>query len=150
MIFRRSRTQRTLQDPILGTIRYDGTDWKATDAIARESDSVLVAMESGEEGPNDSHRSAFQRLAGELALHHEAISAALFDLYRPYQEFDAWQGPRAQSPEILRTMLELSNVRIDVGGVIELIFGFRGDRWPDAMFVLELDARGVRAVSLDD
>ena len=62
---------------------------------------MLVAIESDEEGPNDAHRSAFERLPGELATHHEAISAALFDLYRPYQELADWQGPRAHSPEAL-------------------------------------------------
>jgi hypothetical protein len=46
-------------------------------------------------------------------------------------------------------MLELSNIRFSRQEV-ELIFAFRGDRWPDAMFPLAVDDSGVRALSLDD
>ena len=61
-----------------------------------------------------------------------------------------WEGPRPESAMALREMLELSNVTYLRDGTSELLFAFKGDVWPDAMFIVEIRGGKVRGLSLDD
>jgi hypothetical protein len=143
------RRRPTLDDLVFGRLTRDRDCWLAEPPVVG-ADRPLVSVVAGEEGPSDAQRSAYQQFQKQLVGLREEISEALYQLYTPYLGVADWQGPRPDSASHLRAMLEFSSVRFLEEGAPELLFAFKGDIWPDAMFIVEIRDGGVRGISLDD
>ena len=143
------RRSATRDDPVFGRLSRDRGGWLVVSSTLGPNLPV-VSIDADEKGPSDLQRSAYQQLQSQLVVLAEQLSQALYELYAPYLDVPNWEGPRTDSASHLRAMLELSSVRILQEGVSELLFAFKGDVWPDAMFVIEIRDEKVRGVSLDD
>lgn len=146
----KARPGKTIDDPVLGSLELKRGEWRGRKTVPGEDAPALLCVRAGPAGPGEAERLAFARLLEALASHADSISAVLFELYRPYLDVPDWNGPMASSATQLRPMLELSVITIDGNQPEELLFGFRGDQWPDATFVIQFDGTGFRPVSLDD
>lgn len=134
---------------MFGRLARDRDDW-VVEISGLRSSLPRVSVLAGEEGPSDVQRSAYRQLPAQLVDLADELSAALYQLYAPYSDVPSWEGPRPESASHLREMLELSSVRFLEEGTPELLFAFKGDVWPDAMFIVEIRDGKVRGVSLDD
>ena len=89
-------------------------------------------------------------LQSNLIVFADDLTAALYNLYEPYLRIPDWEGPRPESARALRDMLYLSCVTYLEDATPEFLFAFKGDLWPDAMFIVEIRDGKVRAVARDD
>jgi hypothetical protein len=144
------RRNKTIDDPALGSLELRDGEWCGQATFPGEEGPALLSVRAGPAGPGEPERLAYARLLAALPSQADSIAAALFELYRPYLDLPVWDGPPASSATQLRALLELSAIIVSGTRPAELIFGFRGDRWPDATFVLEFDGAQIRPVSLDD
>lgn len=148
--WKKARPSRTIDDPVLGSLALERGGWRGHVTVPGEDGPALLCVRAGPAGPGEVERLAFARLLEAFPSQADSIAAALFELYRPYLEVPEWNGPMASSAAQLRRMLELSVITIEGSHPDELIFGFRGDQWPDASFVIQFDGSRFRPVSLDD
>jgi hypothetical protein len=110
--------------------------------------SILVART--EEGPTDADR---QRLLAFRSSYPEivpSLKAELWRLFEPSVNLPDWDGPNARTPDELWEMLQLESASIYPDKPLELLFAFRGDAWPDAMFSVAVDGVKAWGLSLDD
>jgi hypothetical protein len=135
------------EDAVFGRLVRDSHGWTVE---TPEENLPLISLVAGDDGPTDAQRSAHQRLQSQLNDLAGDLAAALYELYAPYLDIPHWEGPRPDSATALRDMLELSSVRYLKDGIPELLFAFKGDLWPDAMFTVEIRDGKVRGVALDD
>ena len=139
----------TRDDAVFGRIVRDRHGW-SVEASDSEQHPYLISVAAGDEGPTEAQRLAHQRLQSQLRDFTDDLTAALYELYTPYLDVPDWEGPRPGSATALREMLELSSVRYLEDATPALLFAFKGDVWPDAMFSIEIRDGRVRGVALDD
>jgi hypothetical protein len=143
------REPEILDDPVLGRLTRRQNRWIVKGGSDSYSDPQ-VSLSSAPSIPTGAQRSACQQLTATLAERADDLSRAAYDLYSPYLETKNWEGPRPGSASELKVMLQLDGVHILSDGVIELLYGFVGDLWPDAMLTLKIENGVVRGESLDD
>jgi hypothetical protein len=137
-------------DPVFGKLGFKRGSWEGQFTLPGETEPTVVSIEADQDGPRPEQRRIFEELVSQFPITARSISTALFDLYRPYLELDNWEGPKADSPQSLREMLGLDCITILKNDPPELLFGFLGDVWPDAMFTVSIDNGHARPISLDD
>lgn len=148
--FRRTPPPR-ITDPVLGTLEYHkGRGWEGAVAVPGEADPVLVSFERGPEGPTEKDREVVARLLSRYPSLVPALRDALFLLWNPMLALPDWEGPRAATPDALWSIVQLNCILLPPTGPAELLFAFRGDVWPDAMFTVAIDGDSVTGISLDD
>jgi hypothetical protein len=79
-----------------------------------------------------------------------SLKVELFKLLEPGLRRPEWEGPNPGSADGLWSMLRLEAVSVVPEKPLELLFAFRGDVWPDAMFRIAVDGTHVEGLSLDD
>src|SRR5262245_45806175 len=98
------RTAVNRDDAVFGSIVRDRYGWKVN-----AEHVPLISVVAGDDGPTDAQRVAHQELQSQLRSFASDLTAALYEMYSPYLELRAWEGPRPRSAEDLRNMLELSS-----------------------------------------
>ena len=136
-------------DAVFGRIVRGKHGW-TLEVSDSEGGSPSVSLIAGDDGPSDAQRLAHQQLQSQLGVFAGDLTAALYELYSPYLAVPDWDGPRPGSATDLREMLELSSVTYLEDATLELLYAFKGDVWPDAMFTVEIRDGRVRGVALDD
>jgi hypothetical protein len=143
------RRPETVDDPVFGRLTRGKHNW-SVESSESNATRPSIYLAGGDTVPTEAQRTAHRQLETLLAGHALEVSKALYDLYAPYLELPDWEGPRPDSAAALRTMLQLDSVTYAPDGAVELLYGFVGDAWPDAMFTVEIRNGSVRGVCLDD
>lgn len=92
-------------------------------------EKLSVSISRMEQNPTVEDRRVFTEFATNYPLLVPLLSAELFKLWR---------------------MLRLEVVYIFPRKPLQLLFAFRGDVWPDAIFNVAVDGTHVEGLSLDD
>lgn len=145
------KAPRTVDDPVFGrlTLRQH-SGWYGEVSSPISGERLVVSISSLDEPPGAQDRQAFSEFVARFPQLVPALSSELFELLEPSTRIPGWEGPTPETAEELWKMVRLESLHISTGRPLELLFAFRGEVWPDAMFTVTVDAANVRGVSLDD
>ena len=79
-----------------------------------------------------------------------SLRSALFSLWEPGLAEPLWERSWPTTEEELWRMLKLSSLEVQPDGKLQLLYAFKGEVWPDAMFTIEVQGAQVRPLALDD
>ena len=113
-------------------------------------EKISVSISRAEQGPTAIDRQVFTEFVANYPSLVPSLKVELFKLLEPSLKVARWEGPNPGSAEEFWPMLRLEAVSVIPEKPLELLFAFRGDEWPDAMFSIAVDGRQVEGLSLDD
>lgn len=151
MTWFRREALRTVDDPTFGTLaltRRSGWEGEIASPIPGETLSVSTSRLDGP--PTAEDRKVFTEFVASYSRLVTALSSELFTLLESSIRIPGWEGPSPRTADGLCPMVRIESLHIQPGRPLELMFAFRDDVWPDAMFIVAVDGRGVRGLSLAD
>jgi len=125
-------------------------DWEGEVAAPTPGETLSVSISRPNEPPTADDRKVFTEFVASYSRLVPALSSELFTLLDPTVRIPGWEGPRPRTADQLWRMVRLESLHIQPGRPLELMFAFRDDVWPDAMFNVAVEGRDVRGLSLDD
>jgi hypothetical protein len=143
-------TRPQLSDAVFGSLVLRRHGWEGTIRSPAGEGTIWVRIERQKEGPQDADRTAMSALRGRYAALLPALADVLFSLWEPGANEPMWEKSWPTTHDELWSMLQLEGASIRKTGSVELLFSFKGEVWPDAMFNVEVNGAHVRALSLDD
>lgn len=151
MAWFRRESPRTVDDPVFGTLTLRRrSDWEGEVASPTPGETLAVSISRPSEPPTTADREVFAEFVADYSRLVPALSSELFKLLDPSARTPGWDGPSPRTADELWRMLRLESLHIQPGRPLELLFAFRGDVWPDAMFTVAVAGTDVRGLSLDD
>jgi hypothetical protein len=151
MTWFRRNAPRMVDDPVFGTLTLArGSDWEGKVASPTPGERLAVSIARPNEVPTAEDRKVFTEFVASYSLLVPALSSELFKLLDPTVRTPDWEGPSPRTADELWRMVRLEALHIQPGRPLELMFAFRDDIWPDAIFNLAVEGRDVRGLSLDD
>jgi len=142
------RSECQIDDPVFGPLRQKKAWWEGEASWPQSASRVTVSVHRSPGEPSAEDRNAFLSVRDGYNSLLPAISEALFRLWgKPDAK---WDGPNPSSPQELLQLLELSCVFVEPSARVELLYGFAGEVWPDAMLTVAVQAGTVEPVSFDD
>jgi hypothetical protein len=142
-----TRSQREFDDPIFGHLRQRKDWWLGETVWLNPAHMISVSIEGSDE-PSPGDRTAFLAVREKYGDLLPLIGEALFELWGKPDA--SWEGPNPSSSQELLALLELDCVFVKSSGRVELLYGFAGDVWPDAMLTVAVEGGRVKPVSFDD
>ena len=147
----RREAPRTVVDPVFGTLILNRrSGWEGRVAAPTSGDTLAVSIARFPEVPNDEDRRVFADFVASYSRLVPSLASELFKLLEPSLRIPSWKGPSPRTSEELWNMVRLESLYFSSGRPLELLFAFRGDVWPDAMFNVAVDGTNVTGLSLDD
>ena len=151
MTWFRREPPRTVADPVFGALTLRRrSDWEGDVAAPTPGETLSVSIARPDEPPTADDRQLFTEFVASYPRLVPTLSSELFRLLDSAVRVPGWEGPSPRTADELWQMLRLESLRIQPGRPLELLFAFRGDVWPDAMFTVAVQGMDVRGVSLDD
>jgi hypothetical protein len=151
MAWFRREAPRVVDDSVFGTLTLSRRSvWEGSVASPAPGETLAVSIERGEEPPTAQDQRAFTDFVARYPSLVPALSSELFKLLEPSLRSHGWEGPSPRTAGELWRMVQLEALYITPGQPLELLFAFRDDVWPDAMFNVAVDGTAVRGLSLDD
>jgi len=148
--FRREAV-RTVDDPVFGTLRHNRrSGWQGRVASPNPHETLLVSIARFDDPPDAEDRRVFTEFVANYSRLVSPLASELFKLLEPSLHSPGSVGPKSQTPNELWNMVRLESLYLVPGRPLELLFAFRGDVWPDAMFSVAVDGTTVSGLSLDD
>jgi len=142
--------RKQVTDPNLGLLTQDRHGWSGNVAGPDGMQSIWLRIDGAGDAPNESiGRAVLACLANYSALTLQ-LNSALFSLWQPYLDDPLWEDEYPTAPEMLWTQLQLEGVEVQRSGEIVLIYAFKDELWPDAVFSVQIDGSDVRPLHLDD
>jgi hypothetical protein len=148
-LFSRSKPAE-VHDPVFGTLKWSKDHWTGVVPSPIGKGTVLVSVARDVAGPRPEDGVTYQRFAANYSALTPKLSAALFVLWEPGLSEPLWEESWPSTEKELWRMLELSSLEVQQDGTLELLYAFRDDVWPDAMFTLAVQGAQVHPLSLDD
>jgi hypothetical protein len=142
--------QRSIADPVFGPLRRRKGSWTGVVDWRFGNRRLPISVCRVSEEPNEADHEAYRNLVENYPKLLPAIRLALFRLWRTASREPDAVGPRPSSPEELFDMLQMDGLFIKPTDRVELLFGFAGDAWPDAMFTVAVRDESVEPIALDD
>jgi hypothetical protein len=126
------------------------SDWEGEVTSPTPGERLAVSVARPNEAPTAEDRKVFTEFVASYPLLVPALSSELFKLMDPAVRTQGWEGPSPRTENELWRMVRLEVLHIQPGRPLEVMFAFRDDIWPDAMFNVAVDGGNVRGLSLDD
>ncbi|MFP8779819.1 hypothetical protein [Hydrogenophaga sp. RWCD_12] len=145
---RSSRKQAT--DPSLGLLTQDRHGWSGSVAGPDKTQRIWLRIDGTDDAPNESIGRAVLVCLGNYASLSAPLSRALFSLWQPYLDEPLWGDECPTSPEMLWAQLQLEGVEVQRSCEIVLVYAFKGEVWPEAVFSVQVDGTDVKPLSLED
>ncbi len=151
MTWFRREAPRTMDDPVFGALTFDRrSGWEGKVASPTPGEKLSVSISRLDEPPNAEDRRVFTEFIARYSGLVPGLGSELFKLLEPSVRIPGWEGPSPRTADELWPMVRLESLHISPERPLELLFSFRGDVWPDAMFNVAVDGTNVRGLSLDD
>ncbi len=151
MTWFRREAPRTVDDSVFGALTFSRRSaWEGEVASPTPGEKLSVSISRIEEPPTAEDQRVFTEFVARFSRLVPALSSELFKLLEPSLRIRGWDGPSPRTAEELWHMVRLEWLFISPGQPLELLFAFRDDVWPDAMFNVAVDGTNVRGLSLDD
>jgi hypothetical protein len=149
-IFSRTKPPQ-VTDPVLGELTLGRHGWEGRMIASPEAaGTISLRVERTEGAPEEADRAAvvavlrgYQELVPELKV-------ALFQLWQPYIEEPLWDGSWPATAQALWAMLQLEGATVRRSGAVDLLYAFKGDVWPDAVFNVQVNGGSVVPLFVDD
>lgn len=135
---------------MLGLLKWSKSRWNGEVPSPAGNGSILLSVARDASGPQPEDGVAFKEFLASYSALAPKLSSALFALWEPGHSEPLWEESWPSTEQELWRILELNSLEIQPGGKLELLYAFKGDVWPDAMFTLAVQGSQVRPLSLDD
>lgn len=145
---RASRKQIT--DPNLGLLTQDRHGWSGCLPWPDGTQCISLRIESAGDPPNGSIGAAVLACLDNYSALSTRLSGALFSLWQPNLAEPLWEDEWPTSPEMLWSQLQLDGIEVKRSNEIVLLYAFKGEIWPDAIFSVQVNGADVRPLHLDD
>ncbi|MGS5089323.1 hypothetical protein ACVC7V_22820 [Hydrogenophaga sp. A37] len=139
-----------MTDPNLGLLTQDRRGWSGHLPWPDSSQRISLRIESTGEPPNDSVGTAVWACLGNYSTLSGRLRSAPFSLWQPYVAQRLWEEEWPTSPEMLWAQLKLDGIEVQRSGEIVLLYAFKGEVWPDAIFSVQVSGADVHPLHLDD
>jgi hypothetical protein len=148
-LFDRSKPTE-VHDPVFGVLKWSKARWSGEVVSPTGNGTVTVAIARDAAGPKLEDGAAYRELSANYSALAPKLSAALFALWEPGLAEPLWDESWPSTEAELWRMLELCSLEINQGETLVLLYAFKGDVWPDAMFTVAVHGAQVHPLALDD
>ncbi len=140
----------TVDDRVFGKLILNARiGWEGQIASPAPDEKIGITVLRLEEPPNAEDQRVFTDFLANYSRLVPTLALALFKLLESTLRTPDWDGPRPLTPEELWTMVRLEGVFLTPGQPLELLFAFRGDLSPDAVFNVAVEGMDVKGSWLD-
>ena len=148
-LFGRS-SKRQVTDPNLGVLTQDKHGWSGSLAGPGDTPRIWLRIDGADNVPNERLGRAVVACLSNYAAISAPLSLALSSLWQPYLDEALWEDEYPTSPEMLWAQLQLEGIEGQPSGEIVLLYAFKDEMWPDAVFSVQVDGADVRPLHLED
>src|SRR5512143_2291547 len=135
---------RTVEDAVFGILTLKRRfGWEGEVASPVPGERISVSISRAEEGPTAIDRQVCVEFVTNYPSLVPSLKVEVFKLLESSLRLPEWEGPNPGSADELWSMLRLEAVSMGSEKPLELLFAFRGDEWPDAMFRIAVDGKHV-------